>query len=130
MSESKQRTLFQAWQNVPKQSTAHCEMEFHSKEASIYVLDSDDDDDAFMAAVAATDDNQLLEMMENNNKQSEKHTKEYKVSIPVKGEDKSLYNITDGFDLNSGRLWIYPTNYAIRDYQFNIVQQALFKVSY
>jgi hypothetical protein len=32
-----------------------------------------------------------------------------------------------GFDCAAGRLWIYPTNYPLRDYQFNIVQQALYK---
>ena len=31
-----------------------------------------------------------------------------------------------GFDPEAGELWIYPTNYPIRDYQFNIVQRALF----
>ncbi len=31
-----------------------------------------------------------------------------------------------GFDPEAGELWIYPTNYPIRDYQFNIVQKALF----
>ncbi|GLH10626.1 Putative fanconi anemia group M protein [Gryllus bimaculatus] len=33
----------------------------------------------------------------------------------------------NGFDKGAGRTWIYPTNYPIRDYQFNIVQSALFK---
>lgn len=32
-----------------------------------------------------------------------------------------------GFDLQAGKTWIYPTNYPIRDYQLNIVQQALLK---
>ena len=32
-----------------------------------------------------------------------------------------------GFDSSAGKLWIYPTNYPIRDYQFNIVQKCLFK---
>lgn len=32
-----------------------------------------------------------------------------------------------GFDKVAGKLWIYPTNYPVRDYQYNIVQQALFK---
>ncbi|GFO07356.1 ATP-dependent DNA helicase mph1 [Plakobranchus ocellatus] len=32
-----------------------------------------------------------------------------------------------GFDFTTGKLWIYPTNYPVRDYQYNIVQQALFK---
>ncbi|KAK9872531.1 hypothetical protein WA026_017996 [Henosepilachna vigintioctopunctata] len=34
---------------------------------------------------------------------------------------------TNGFDLQAGLSWIYPTNYPLRDYQFNIIQQALFK---
>ncbi|KAK7103442.1 hypothetical protein V1264_018337 [Littorina saxatilis] len=32
-----------------------------------------------------------------------------------------------GFDPSSGQLWIYPTNYPVREYQFNIVQKALVK---
>ncbi|XP_076260216.1 FA complementation group M isoform X2 [Rhynchophorus ferrugineus] len=32
---------------------------------------------------------------------------------------------TDGFDLQAGKTWIYPTNYPTRDYQFNIIQKAL-----
>ena len=31
-----------------------------------------------------------------------------------------------GFDPEAGELWIYPTNYPVRDYQYNIVQRALF----
>ena len=31
-----------------------------------------------------------------------------------------------GFDNEAGQLWIYPTNYPLRDYQFNIIHKALF----
>lgn len=31
------------------------------------------------------------------------------------------------FDYEAGKTWIYPTNYPIRDYQFSIVKEALFK---
>ncbi|KAL5249553.1 hypothetical protein ACHWQZ_G018427 [Mnemiopsis leidyi] len=31
-----------------------------------------------------------------------------------------------GFDMNEGKHWIYPVNYPLRSYQFNIVQKALF----
>ncbi|ODN04387.1 Fanconi anemia group M protein, partial [Orchesella cincta] len=31
-----------------------------------------------------------------------------------------------GFDPSLGSIWIYPTNRSVRDYQFNIVQTALF----
>ncbi|XP_013379529.1 Fanconi anemia group M protein [Lingula anatina] len=32
-----------------------------------------------------------------------------------------------GFDMSAGRLWIYPTNYPVRTYQYDIVQQCLYK---
>ncbi|XP_072171762.1 Fanconi anemia group M protein homolog isoform X2 [Diadema setosum] len=32
-----------------------------------------------------------------------------------------------GFDVSTGHIYIYPTNYPVRDYQFNIIRQALFK---
>ncbi|XP_012284987.1 Fanconi anemia group M protein [Orussus abietinus] len=33
---------------------------------------------------------------------------------------------TKGFDLSSGYKWIYPENFPLRDYQFSIVQTALY----
>lgn len=33
----------------------------------------------------------------------------------------------NGFDSSTGHSWIYPTNYPMRQYQFNISQQCLFK---
>ena len=37
----------------------------------------------------------------------------------------ALENIP-GFDKGAGQMWIYPTNYPVRDYQFSIVRAALF----
>ncbi|XP_017889156.1 uncharacterized protein LOC108630379 [Ceratina calcarata] len=31
-----------------------------------------------------------------------------------------------GFDISAGKTWIYPENYPIRDYQFNIVKSCLY----
>ena len=31
-----------------------------------------------------------------------------------------------GFDPEAGEIWIYPTNYPVRDYQFSIVHKSLF----
>lgn len=36
----------------------------------------------------------------------------------------AMYN---GFDANAGSSWIYPSNYQIRQYQFNISRASLFK---
>ncbi|XP_053374788.1 Fanconi anemia group M protein-like [Mercenaria mercenaria] len=44
---------------------------------------------------------------------------------PTQAQTQS-FNIP-GFDKCAGKLWIYPTNYPVREYQFSIVQQALFK---
>lgn len=33
---------------------------------------------------------------------------------------------TKGFDLSAGNTWIYPENYPVRDYQFNIVEASLY----
>ncbi|GJQ80136.1 hypothetical protein Trydic_g23716 [Trypoxylus dichotomus] len=34
---------------------------------------------------------------------------------------------TEGFDAQAGQTWIYPINYPLRNYQFNIVSESLFK---
>ena len=41
--------------------------------------------------------------------------------------NKTAVDEISGFDASAGKLWIYPTNYPIRDYQFNIVQKCLYK---
>ena len=38
-----------------------------------------------------------------------------------------LFFLDPDFDPDAGRLWIYPTNMPVRDYQFNIVKQCLYK---
>lgn len=37
-----------------------------------------------------------------------------------------IENEIPGFDLEAGEMWIYPTNYPVRDYQFNISKKVLF----
>lgn len=76
-------------------------------------LDDEDEDDNLLAAVAEMDT--LAEQqtagrdLDNNNVCS--------------GEIEHL----PGFDLESGNVWIYPTNYPVRNYQYNIVEKALYK---
>ncbi|XP_050669308.1 Fanconi anemia group M protein isoform X2 [Leptidea sinapis] len=49
--------------------------------------------------------------------------------------EKSLLNVSalccdeelSGYDKLTGKTWIYPTNYPVRDYQFNIIQAAILK---
>ena len=48
------------------------------------------------------------------------------------GASAAIHNLSlngdiPGFDREAGEQWIYPTNYPVRDYQFNIVQKCLFQ---
>lgn len=45
----------------------------------------------------------------------------------VPSQDLSAIPDLPGFDKCAGKLWIYPTNYQVREYQFRIVEKALFK---
>ncbi|KAL2735247.1 Fanconi anemia group M protein isoform X3 [Vespula squamosa] len=40
--------------------------------------------------------------------------------------DISTDSQTSGFDISAGNIWIYPENYPVREYQFNIVKKALY----
>ncbi|XP_046822683.1 Fanconi anemia group M protein isoform X2 [Vespa crabro] len=44
----------------------------------------------------------------------------------IQNLDISTDTQTNGFDLSAGNIWIYPENYPVREYQFNIVNRALY----
>ena len=48
-------------------------------------------------------------------------------SLSQKGPSEISAEELAGFDRSAGSLWIYPTNYPVREYQYNIVQNALLK---
>ncbi|CAG2228093.1 FANCM [Mytilus edulis] len=48
-------------------------------------------------------------------------------SFPVSTQGLTQTNVPPGFDRVAGKLWIYPTNYSVREYQYNIVGKALLK---
>ncbi|XP_078464653.1 Fanconi anemia group M protein [Lampetra planeri] len=68
-----------------------------------YVGDDDDDDDVLMVAAAE------VEAASGRN---------------VVGHQEVEH--LPGFDVTSGDIWIYPTNFPVREYQYSIVQTALF----
>ena len=63
-----------------------------------------------------TDDNDLIEAVE---------TAEQDVYLDTKFKPDHCREDIPGFDEAFGSTYVYPTNYAIRDYQFNIVRKAL-----
>ena len=57
--------------------------------------------------------------------QNAKQSHQASISAPVNNNEQT-HTYSD-FDLQSGRIWIYPTNYEKRDYQFKVVNAALFE---
>ncbi|XP_041350852.1 LOW QUALITY PROTEIN: Fanconi anemia group M protein-like [Gigantopelta aegis] len=51
------------------------------------------------------------------------------IDVDLLPSSKDLSSLPElpGFDKSAGRLWIYPTNYSVRDYQYNIVKTCLFR---
>lgn len=80
-------------------------------------LEDDDDDDELLAAAEGI--NEVRFRAKYNGGEQEK-------AINITGELDNI-EVIPGFDLEAGSVWIYPTNYPIRNYQYNIVEQALFK---
>lgn len=90
----------------------------------LIVIDDDldaEDEEAFLAACEAAED-QLSSSAALVTDGNQFHQPDCS-SVPEASPLESL----PGFDVSAGKLWIYPTNYPVRDYQFNIVSQALKK---
>lgn len=52
----------------------------------------------------------------------------FKIIFQLPEHSKKTDDLADPeFDYEAGKTWIYPTNYPVRDYQFSIVKEALFK---
>ncbi|XP_070571081.1 Fanconi anemia group M protein-like [Ptychodera flava] len=93
---------------------------------------ADFNDDELLAAAAAMEMDQISTGQEwNSYGQISNSMSTAGSSTHYRGSDAGSSAANDdgiaGFDHSAGNLWIYPTNYPIRDYQYNIVQQALFK---
>ncbi|XP_065660699.1 Fanconi anemia group M protein isoform X4 [Hydra vulgaris] len=66
-----------------------------------------------------TDDNDLVKAVENT------ESVEQEVYLDTRFKQGSCCEVIPGFDEDIGSTYIYPINYPIRDYQFNIVRKAL-----
>ena len=132
---SGQKTLFQTWNKQTKKpekqnstslfetwgtsttstSTAHQEKREDKESLEDLITTGGDDDDELLAAV---DQMEECENAKNNHDVCN-------LSFSVGTNDDGC-DVIPGFDCSAGNSWIYPTNYPVRDYQFNIVQKALF----
>ena len=134
---SGQKTLFQTWNKTAKKSenqhskslfetwgtsttntsTAHHEKRDINEDSfeDLITVGDDDDDNELLAAV---DEIEKCENAKNNHDVGN-------LSFSASTNDHGC-DVIPGFDCSAGDSWIYPTNYPLRDYQFHIVQKALF----
>lgn len=97
-----QKTLFQSWIRPSSCTTTKTAAPINSAGIDCFrniELVDDEEDDGLLAAAME------MERIDNN--------------------DVSCNITCHGFDVEAGNVWIYPTNYPLRDYQFQIVEKAL-----
>lgn len=109
-----QKTLFQSWSR-PSTSRTTTTTQHESacgldRIEAIELVDDDEDDGLLAAAME-------METVHDSSFSSV-------ASSTSNTQNKQIEHIP-GFDVEAGNVWIYPTNYPIRDYQFQIVEKAL-----
>lgn len=114
MSKQKQTTLFQTWgyEGNPSQSTSQDGDGLPSKSCNDGEADLFSDDDEMLAAAM---EQSLVEYQSTQGAQV--------LASPSATPLEQL----PGFDVSAGSTWIYPTNYPVREYQFDIVKSCLFQ---
>ena len=138
----KQKTLFQSWgpqkgdENVAKVPVAEAgpSTSRTHDDRVIDLCESFDEDDDVLLANAEESLSFNKSENESTPRKSVNGTKEdnaCNISIGAGGftptQRQTQGHDLPGFDSCAGKKWIFPTNYPVRDYQFNVVQQALFK---
>lgn len=123
-----QKTLFQSWgknKQLALKKTEERKSQNNNDDDIIEIidLDDDDDDDALLAAALEMESIDPQITRESNNPNSNWSGN---VSNSQAASEPKEVEYLPGFDMESGNVWIYPTNYPIRDYQFQIVEKALF----
>ncbi|XP_053366213.1 Fanconi anemia group M protein [Clarias gariepinus] len=97
------------WGEVGKRTSVHQESRFQQEQDMEQEMDEMDDDLILIAVHEAE------KSLEGNQAHLSSH-----VSPDVCSD-------LPGFDASSGRIWIYPTNFPVRDYQLKISEAALFQ---
>ncbi|XP_041927381.1 Fanconi anemia group M protein isoform X5 [Alosa sapidissima] len=95
------------WGGIGQGSTASC---------TSNVAEAEDDDELMLVAVYEAE-----KSLESIDGQYDIQTSDTAV-VP-----SALSSDLPGFDISSGKVWIYPTNYPIRDYQLKISEASLFQ---
>lgn len=137
-SKVSQATLFQSWGRPAQSSSSRNPnsnriesntSRAHNGEYSgfdpneIVEMEDDDDDDELLAAAEG-----IVPFDEAKFRAKYNGGEHANATDITRNADEFIeIEVIPGFDLEAGNVWIYPTNYPIRNYQYDIVEQALYK---
>ncbi|XP_064185393.1 Fanconi anemia group M protein isoform X2 [Anguilla rostrata] len=105
------------WEETGRGSSANCE-----------VGDADEEDDDLML-VAVYEAEESLQNVSGTNDDVANARLNSSLRCPMSTTSSNNTCSTElpGFDRSSAEVWIYPTNYPVRDYQLKISEKALFQ---
>ncbi|XP_044230409.1 Fanconi anemia group M protein [Thunnus albacares] len=113
------------WEEIAQGSTYTSERPVRIEDPTPAFEDEDDDDDVMVVAVYEAEKSLQLDNPNFFQDDNSVGTESTALSpIPSGGQ---TYPDFPGFDSSSAKVWIYPTNYPIREYQLKISEVALFQ---
>ena len=89
------------------------------------IPEDEDDDDLMVVAVYEAE--RSLQLDNANLCQDDSHVRAGNTALSPTPLSRQVYPDFPGFDSSSAKVWIYPTNYPIREYQLQISEAALFQ---
>lgn len=110
------------WPEISQKSADASENPVRTEEPHPAFEDGDDDDDLMVVAVYEAEKTLQLDHAHPFNSDNPAGTASNASSL----SDKT-YPDLPGFDSSSAKVWIYPTNYPIREYQLKTSEAALFQ---
>ncbi|XP_076021603.1 Fanconi anemia group M protein [Genypterus blacodes] len=121
-----QRPQNPLWTEMGHRSTSECQVREEDRQPAYEDDDDDDDDDLLLVAVYEAEKSLQLESANLLQDDNPVGTRGTSPDLVLSGGQVD-YSDFPGFDSSSAKVWIYPTNYPIREYQLNISQAALFQ---
>ncbi|KAF7658734.1 hypothetical protein LDENG_00008650 [Lucifuga dentata] len=114
------------WDQMGQGSTSTSDCYFREEDPKPPYENDEDDDDLMVVAVYEAE--KTLQLENANFPQVDNPVGTERASTsPVLSGRQVEYPDFPGFDSSSAKVWIYPTNYPIRDYQLKISEAALFQ---
>lgn len=113
------------WPEIGQGSTYKSENPARTGEPEPTNEEEDDDDDLMVVAVYEAE--KSLQLNDANCLQSDNPAGTESTDVPFTPSSGQTYPDLPGFDSSSAKVWIYPTNYPIREYQLKISEAALYQ---